>query len=80
MGEVLTHGSGDLKGLARREERRREAFERHAARKNRSAKEQLALLDRKLGVGKGAKRERSRLEKMIKEDHGGKKKSQEEEA
>lgn len=34
-----------------------------ASRKNRSAKQQLALLDERLGKGIGAKKERKRLEK-----------------
>lgn len=37
------------------------------ARANRSSEEQLKLLDKRLGKGKGAIKERSRLEKQIRE-------------
>lgn len=41
------------------------AAELRAARDNRTAKEQVALLDQRLGVGVGAKKERARLSKFI---------------
>ena len=45
----------------RRTSRRDEANVRTARRAARTAKEQLAFLDAKLGKGRGAKRERERL-------------------
>lgn len=45
----------------RSEDRSDAAFERDANRFERSASDQLAVLDRRLGKGIGAKRERSRL-------------------
>lgn len=45
----------------RRTERRKEAEALAAERAKRSPKEQLALLDKKLGKGVGAKKERDRL-------------------
>jgi hypothetical protein len=47
--------------------RRREARERQAERDNRTPQEQLARLDRILGNGQGARRERARLKKQIQE-------------
>ena len=46
---------------ARREDRSDEAFDRDADRFERSASDQLAVLDQRLGKGIGAKRERARL-------------------
>lgn len=46
---------------ARREDRSDEAFDRDAERFERTASEQLTVLDRRLGKGVGAKRERARL-------------------
>ena len=46
---------------AKREEKRKQAVTRQQKRGQRSDKEQLLELDRKLGVGKGANKERDRL-------------------
>ena len=47
------------------ERRRNDAMERAAARNERSAAQQIAELDRRLGKGVGAKRERARLLKAV---------------
>lgn len=47
------------------ENRRNDAMERAAARNERSAAAQIAELDRRLGKGKGAVRERARLMKAL---------------
>jgi len=47
----------------RKEQRREEAVERQAARMSRTNKQQLELLNRKLGKGVGAVKERNRLSK-----------------
>jgi len=49
----------------RREERQDQAHERMLARIDRTPHEQLALLDRRLGKGKGAVNERKRLNAII---------------
>ena len=46
---------------ARREDRDLEAFDRLERRYERTPAEQIAELDRRLGAGVGAKRERTRL-------------------
>ena len=51
----------------RRKERQSSAKERKQRREKRSPQEQLALLDRRLGKGVGARKERARLKKLIKE-------------
>lgn len=58
---------GRFKGARRRglEQRRREAEERAGTRTNRTAAEQLASLDHRLGAGIGAQRERERLGKEL---------------
>ena len=48
-----------------RELRREQAQERREARDSRSNQEQLEELNRRLGEGQGAKRERSRLESLM---------------
>jgi len=50
---------------ARREARSEDAFERLAQRYERTPEQQLAELDRRLGAGVGAQRERARLAKQI---------------
>lgn len=50
-----------------REGRRREAEARQKERDRLSAEEQLARLDERLGKGKGAARERARLQALIDE-------------
>jgi hypothetical protein len=45
--------------------RREEAKERQRQRDGRTPEEQLAILDMRLGVGKGAKKERARLAALI---------------
>lgn len=47
------------------DERRKQAMERGRERKQRTPKEQLALLDVRLGKGVGAERERARLINLI---------------
>lgn len=47
--------------------RREDAKKRQDARNHRSPEQQLALLDSRLGAGKGAVRERARLQAMIEE-------------
>lgn len=49
----------------RLETRRQEAQERAEVRAQRSPQEQLAVLDKRLGKGQGAARERARLQKLI---------------
>lgn len=51
----------------RKEDRKKEAIARQKERDNRSDKEQLKRLDDMFGKGKGAQKERARLEKKIKE-------------
>ena len=46
---------------SRIEERRKEAKERQALRDKRTDEDQIAVLDARLGDGKGAKKERTRL-------------------
>ncbi len=48
-----------------KEQRRAEALKRKVHRAERSAKEQLLKLDAMLGRNKGAKRERTRLKKIL---------------
>lgn len=47
------------------EARERKADEREKIRDARSPKEQLAVLDKRLGSGKGARKERARLQALI---------------
>jgi len=49
----------------RREARRKAAEEMAEVRATRTPKQQLALLDKRLGKGKGAVRERAALEKQL---------------
>jgi len=56
--------NGRPHGKDTREARRERAGERKAARLMRTAGEQIALLDRRLGKGIGAKKERERLAKI----------------
>ena len=51
----------------RKAKRREEAISRDAERASRSVFDQLAVLDAKLGIGKGAKRERARLAEEIRD-------------
>jgi len=50
---------------ARRDSRNDEAFERLAARYERTSEQQIAELDGRLGFNVGARRERARLLKQI---------------
>lgn len=52
----------------RKVQRQKEAIEAAEKRASRSPREQLFLLDERLGVGQGAKKERERLMKMIKKE------------
>jgi hypothetical protein len=47
--------------------RREDAAKRQEARNARTPEQQLALLDSRLGAGKGARKERERLQAMIEE-------------
>lgn len=49
----------------RKELRKKEADERAAERSKRSPQEQLQVLDAKLGVGVGARRERAKLQRLV---------------
>ena len=49
-----------------RQERRESALELQEERDKRTPQEQIKRLDTKLGIGKGAKKERAKLEKLIK--------------
>jgi hypothetical protein len=53
-------------------ERQIDAFKRQEARDNRSPREQVVWLDNILGKGKGAKRERARLDKIMEARKGSK--------
>ena len=55
------------RGRVAREERREAATKLREARAQRSHQEQLDILDAKLGKGVGAKKERSRLARLIEE-------------
>ena len=61
-------------GRYRREERRLIASEKDMERQKRSPEQQLALLDKRLGAGVGASRERARLKRMMSGVKSGKKK------
>lgn len=56
------------------QKRRDEAKERQVARDSRSSQQQLDVLDDILGKGKGARRERARLKKLLDESGSNKKK------
>jgi hypothetical protein len=56
-----------MTGDTRREEKRQQALARQEARNKLTPAQQLAKLDALLGKGKGAKRERARLQKLIDE-------------
>jgi len=53
---------------SKKDDRIKRAAERQEARANRTPQEQIALLDRKLGKGKGAVKERKRLEIQTKQE------------
>ena len=53
-------------GPAVREKKREEAEARQRQRDELTPEQQIAALDARLGVGKGAKKERERLAKLIK--------------
>lgn len=55
---------------AKNERKTREALERQAAHEQTTPEDQVAYLDRKFGVGVGARRERENLAKLILTGHG----------
>ena len=57
-----------MKRFEKKSVKRAESEERITAREARSAIEQIALLDAKLGVGIGAVKERSRLNKQLEQE------------
>lgn len=58
-----------LYGTDRKRALQEEALERKAERDKRSAKQQLAVLDARLGKGLGAKKEREQLAKQVAKDN-----------
>ena len=58
---MTTTSEGNVPSM-RKQLRQKEAIERQAIASTRTPAERLAILDAKLGVGKGAKRERAKLE------------------
>jgi len=54
-----------LSRLRNKRARQEDAIEREAARAELTPKQQIARLDKRLGVGEGAEKERARLEAMI---------------
>lgn len=58
-----------LYGTDRKRALQEEAMERKAERDKRSAKQQLAVLDARLGKGAGAKKEREQLAKQVAKDN-----------
>jgi hypothetical protein len=65
---VAKNQRSKARNAARKAERLERALIRQEARDARTAVQQIALLDRRLGVGKGAKKERVRLKDAIKLD------------
>lgn len=59
----MTHNNA----AAQREQKRKDAEARQRQRDELTPEEQIAVLDERLGVGKGAKKERARLAKLIEE-------------
>jgi hypothetical protein len=57
---------------ANKEALKAQAAEREAAWRALSPKEQLAVIDRRLGVGQGAKKQRARIAKALAEEKAGK--------
>ena len=55
----------NLKGRARRRQRQEQATERLSARGKRTPVEQIEILDSRLGVNRGAKKERNQLRAEI---------------
>jgi hypothetical protein len=62
------HAEAQMAREARIAKQAEEAEANRQARANRSASDQLAVLDKRLGKGKGAERERARLNKQITEE------------
>ena len=52
-------------GYQSKENKRRDVTERQAERAKRTPQEQIAILDRRLGIGQGAVRERAKLVALI---------------
>lgn len=65
-----------LMGGPRREERQEQAKVRDQERQGRSAVRQIALLDMRLGTGRGAERERARLKVLVEKEFKAKKDAQ----
>lgn len=70
--EVIVERYDKLEGKERKEQKKTEAKARQTNRDKLSHNQQLQILDKKLGINKGAKKERARLLKLIEESKNAK--------